>query len=63
MTVLLVTHSIEEAAFLSSTIHVMKKADTAYFLPEIEGLTRGMDRRSPQFHQTVDIVRSQLGEL
>jgi NitT/TauT family transport system ATP-binding protein len=62
MTVLLVTHSIEEAAFVSSGIHVMKRGQHADFLPEIESTAGGLSRRSRQFHDTVDAVRSLLEE-
>lgn len=62
MTVLLVTHSIEEAAFVSSRIHVMKRDQHADFLPEIESGAGGLSRRSRQFHDTVDTVRSLLEE-
>ncbi|MGM0432481.1 MAG: ABC transporter ATP-binding protein [Spirochaetota bacterium] len=65
MTVVLVTHSIEEAAYVSSHIHVMRRSDAsgiADFAPELPGIGKQWSRRSQQFHAAVDAVRSQLEE-
>lgn len=63
MTVLLVTHSIEEAAYVSSSITVMKrnkKGNPAVLIPFSEGLSKPGSRQSPHFHNTVDTIRSAL---
>jgi NitT/TauT family transport system ATP-binding protein len=63
MTVLLVTHSIEEAAYVSNSINVMKRNEQgkpAVLIPSCEGLIKPESRQSSQFHHTVDTVRSAL---
>lgn len=63
MTVLLVTHSIEEAAYVSSSINVMKrnnKGNPAILIPSCEGLSKPGSRQSPRFHKIVDTIRNTL---
>lgn len=66
MTVILVTHSIGEAAYVSDRIHIMKKDrqdDPAVMLSEIEGLGSGRKERkrgSAELFILMDRMRSEL---
>ncbi|MCF7952675.1 MAG: ATP-binding cassette domain-containing protein [Spirochaetales bacterium] len=69
MTVILVTHSIGEAAYVSDRIHIMKKDrqdEPAVMLPEIEGLGSGRKERkrgSAELFTLMDRMRSELDIL
>ncbi len=65
MTVILVTHSIEEAAFVSDWIHIMKRTfpfEPADILPEIKGPEIKSRDSSKNLYSVTDKLRSALYE-